>query len=168
MIAIARIAAPLLALLTLPIMLAEAAAVSAYRCRYETVTRYSDAPCSDTAERIRLDRLPALNILPAPANTHEPVGPAQPEPDDPGETPGALPCRRFQSTVLRTHLIREEVVPGMTRADVIKAWGEPSEVWHEPVEMWAYEIRHYSYLTAIRWLYFEAGCVTSIETTRSP
>ena len=56
----------------------------------------------------------------------------------------------------------------MTRADVIKAWGEPSEVWHEPVEMWTYEIRHYGYLTALRWLYFEAGCVTSIETTRSP
>ncbi|MAM00013.1 MAG: hypothetical protein CL583_16355 [Alteromonadaceae bacterium] len=143
-----------------------------YRCESADGISYGEFPCepgSEPMERDVPDRPGTFQVLPIPRVPSQQPGNANKRhdlingPDTPAET-GASPCRFFQSTVLRTHLIRGEVLPGMRRTDVTKAWGDPAESWQEPVEMWTYETRYHGRLARIQRVYFEEGCVTTIES----
>lgn len=66
------------------------------------------------------------------------------------------PCRDFSSTELRTLTIKNTVVPGMTRADAIRAWGKPhgGAGWQH-----AYHWRD----GKSSYFYIENDCVSSVQ-----
>src|SRR5690554_4478782 len=66
------------------------------------------------------------------------------------------PCKTFNATALRTEIVRRNVVVGMTRADAIRAWGQPTRVngW-QYVYRWAKGGSSYFYI--------ENGCVDSVD-----
>ncbi|AQZ96555.1 DUF4124 domain-containing protein [Halopseudomonas phragmitis] len=67
-------------------------------------------------------------------------------------------CREFNSTDLRTMIIKNQVVEGMTQADALRAWGRPSSVngsqhaYHWPRGGSSY-------------FYVRNGCVTTVQGT---
>lgn len=68
------------------------------------------------------------------------------------------PCRDFNSSQLRTLIIRKQVVPGMTHSDALRAWGSPSNGggWQN-----AYHWQNGS----SSFFYVENGCVSKVQGT---
>lgn len=149
----------LLALVTAP-----GAASTVYRCQSADGLVFSDRPCGSNAESITLrdnrvggslaDNLPEFSRTP-------PEPPAEPEAREPES-----PCRYINSTNLRTYLARNQVVPGMTREHVERAFGRTSEVYTSPQEVWVYQTRYYGALYELTWVYFRDGCVERVDYRR--
>jgi hypothetical protein len=139
-------------------------AASVYRCHGADGVEYADKPCGDNAQILELDDSRLGGTLtegqPLPAPT---VSAPETEPP-PTARQEVSPCRDFQSTNLHSYLIREQVVRGMTRAHVRKAWGAPVEAYAGPEEMWAYDNTYYGRLLSVTRVYFKDGCVTEVET----
>ena len=136
-----------------------------YRCTGPQGVEYADAPCGANPEILQLPELPRSRIptrdTPPPIPGTPPIEADQPPVSRKGAT---SPCRDFLSTELRTHLIREEVVQGMTRPQVREAWGAPVDTFAGPVEIWTYDNHYYGHLLSLTRVYFEDGCVTAVET----
>lgn len=133
-----------------------------YRCG----STYSDTPCGDDAETVPLDPQPLGGDLRVPDGVSglmddEPLAPKKEE----SEATSASPCRHIPSTDLRRHLIREEVVRGMTRDHVRRAFGRPPETYPVPQETWIYTTDYYGRLHEITRVYFRDGCVERVEYT---
>jgi hypothetical protein len=128
-------------------------------------TVFSDSPCGEDAEAIQLrdNRIGGSfnQNLPAPEA-------AEPEPKENSENAsdtasGAETCRFINSTDLRRYLIREQVVEGMTREHVRRAFGNPPETYGGPQEVWIYQTRYYGALYELTYVYFKDGCVERVE-----
>lgn len=152
--------------LTLLMMLygtVQAAGTEVYRCAGPDGVRFADEPCGPGAETINIrdnriggslgDNLPEY---PEPEADPEPEAPRASADDDD-------PCRHINSTRLRTLLARNQVIPGMTREQVERAFGRTSEVYTEPRESWVYQTRHYGAIYELTYVYFRDGCVTDVE-----
>ncbi|WP_273205519.1 hypothetical protein [Marinobacter subterrani] len=72
-------------------------------------------------------------------------------------------CRFINSTDLRRYLVREQVVRGMTREQVRRAFGNPPETYINPREVWIYQTRYYGALYELTYVYFRDGCVERVE-----
>ena len=151
---------------TLSTITAATDAVTVYHCYGSGGVEYSDTPC-DANQRVIEVPSPAISgdlswrkRANAALGTEEA---AEPRTDRNSKNEGD-PCRHFQSTHLRTYLIREQVVGGMTQAHVRKAWGAPAEEYAEPWVMWIYDNKYHGRLLSITRVYFEGGCVTAVET----
>ncbi|WP_242634379.1 outer membrane protein assembly factor BamE domain-containing protein [Marinobacter salicampi] len=129
-----------------------------YRCG----STFSDQPCGPDAEEITVrdnhiggnfeSNLPEL-AEPAPDTRAETGKSDQPEDA----------CRFISSTDLRTHLARNQVVKGMTRDQVLKAFGRPPETYPVPRETWVYQTDYYGKLYELTYVYFRDGCVDKVE-----
>lgn len=136
-------------------------ASAVYRCDNADGVTFSDQSCGDNAERltIRDNRIGGSfgDNLPEPA----------PEaPDSQNNRSGAKPedtCRFINSTELRTYLARDQVVKGMTKEHVLKAFGRPPETYPVPQETWIYQTDYYGKLYELTYVYFRDGCVESVE-----
>ena len=131
-----------------------------YRCDQGGNIVYSDQPCGAGAVAIeigdnhiggRLDQ----NLPPPSAPPPEPAANA-PEPEQEDS------CRFINSTDLRRYIIRKQVVPGMTRDNVRRAFGNPPETYTDPREVWIYQTRYYGALYELTWVYFRDGCVEKV------
>ncbi len=131
-----------------------------YRCTQGGTVVYSDQPCGAGAVPIeiednhiggRLDQnLPPVTASPPETKQANPP----PEPED--------SCRFINSTDLRRYIIRKQVVPGMTRDNVRRAFGNPPETYTSPREVWIYQTRYYGALYELTWVYFRGGCVEKV------
>lgn len=132
-----------------------------FRCHdAEDNTLFSDTPCGTDAKAIQLrdNRIGGRfdQNLPAPKV-------ADPEPKNENqETPEPETCRFINSTDLRRYLIMEQVVKGMTREHVRRAFGDPPETYGNPREVWIYQTRYYGALTELTYVYFKDGCVDRV------
>lgn len=137
-----------------------------FRCDTANGVMYTDAPCEGNGEAITIPdnriggRLDS-NLPPPPpeaTGTEEADGSG-------GETTRDVPtaCRFINSTDLRRHIVREEVVPGMTREHVRRAFGKPPETYTSPEEVWIYQTRYYGALYELTYVYFTDGCVARVE-----
>lgn len=131
-----------------------------YRCESEQGVRFTDQPCPGAGEtvEIRDSRVGRLD-----QNLPEPSAPAEDESPDPAETADAGTCRFINSTDLRRYLVREQVVQGMTRDQVRRAFGSPPETYPSPQEVWIYQTRYYGALYELTYVYFRDGCVDRVE-----
>ena len=132
-----------------------------YRCESESGVGYADEPCSDQAEKItvrdnRIGGNFGQNLPPQP----EPKAPPEPEPDN--QQAEMETCQFINSTDLRRYLIREQVVKGMTKENVIRAFGRPPETYPTPQETWVYQTRYYGALYELTYVYFKNGCVEEV------
>lgn len=148
-------------LLSLPSLALQA---SVYRCQTPDGVVFADQPCGQDAETVTIrdnriggnfgDNLPEF---PAPEGSdgdpEETLRSSQPE----------SPCRHINSTKLRTYLARNQVVQGMTREQVQRAFGQTSEVHPMPQETWVYQTRYYGALYELTYVYFRDGCVEREE-----
>ncbi|MBW0147800.1 DUF4124 domain-containing protein [Marinobacter arenosus] len=137
-----------------------------FRCNTANGVMYTDEPCEGNGEAItipdnriggRLD-----SNLPPPA----PDAPRAEEADgSDDETTREAPtaCRFINSTDLRRHIVREEIVRGMTRDHVRRAFGNPPETYTSPQEVWIYQTRYYGALYELTYVYFTDGCVQRVE-----
>lgn len=144
-------------------------AVSIYRCNGADGVEYADTPCEHNPETVEIkdNRLGGSFLGDGRAETAPQEQDERRETDAAVETPEASsPCRLFQSTDLRTYLIREQVVPGMTRSHVREAWGAPVDAYAGPIEMWTYDNSYHGRLITVTRVYFEDGCVTEVETVK--
>lgn len=140
-----------------------AANAEVFRCNGPDGVSYSDTPCGDDAERITVQD----NRIGGSFNINLP---ALPEPEEtkseqpPSATPplSQSPCRYIPSTDLRRYLIREQVVKGMTRENVIEAFGRPPETYPVPQETWVYSTDYYGMLYELTYVYFRDGCVDKV------
>lgn len=157
----------LTATLLMTLLPAGTSASTVYRCQGPDGLVFSDRPCGIDAETVTLrdnrvggslaDNLPELPRPPPDA------------PDAPPEPPLAAPespCRYINSTDLRTYLARKQVVRGMTRDHVERAFGRTSEVYTVPQETWVYQTRYYGALYELTVVYFRDGCVERVEYRR--
>ncbi len=136
-------------------------ASAVYRCDNADGVTFSDQPCGDNAERMTIrdnhiggsfgDNLPE----PIPETPDNQENPAQAEPEG--------TCRFINSTELRTYLARVQVVKGMTKEHVLKAFGRPPETYPVPRETWVYQTDYYGKLYELIYVYFRDGCVESVE-----
>ncbi|MFC4258042.1 DUF4124 domain-containing protein [Marinobacter lacisalsi] len=143
---------------------ASAAGESVYRCEGPDGVQFSDQPCGPDPETVILrdnrvggsvgDNLPDFDSYPDDSADDEP-GVAE---DD--------TCRFISSTDLRTYLAREQVVRGMTREHVKRAFGPTSEVYTTPQETWVYQTRYYGALYELTYVYFRNGCVERVEYSK--
>lgn len=137
-----------------------------YRCQTPEGPLFSDRPCGEDAETVTIrdnrtggslaDNLPDFPL----------AAPQQPEQNRAGEAAPEQPpspCRYINSTKLRTHLARNQVVPGMTREHVERAFGRTSEVYPGYRETWVYQTRYYGALYELTYVYFRDGCVERVE-----
>ncbi|MGM0768574.1 MAG: DUF4124 domain-containing protein [Pseudomonadota bacterium] len=156
---------PVVRLVSVLVLLAAAAGAQAavYRCQTETGTSFSDQPCGENAEAVDIrdnhiggsfsDNLPAPTEAPDPeekTDTHA-------EPQETQDT-----CRFINSTDLRTYLTRNQVVKGMTRDHVLRAFGRPPETYPTPQETWVYQTKYYGALYELTYVYFRDGCVERV------
>ncbi|WP_150911541.1 DUF4124 domain-containing protein [Marinobacter halotolerans] len=137
------------------------AAAEIYRCESETGVRFADEPCGDGAEKItvqdnRIGGNFGQNLPPAP----EPE--TSPKPEISNSEAESDTCRYINSTDLRRYLIREQVVKGMTRENVIDAFGKPPETYPAPQETWVYQTKYYGALYELTYVYFRNGCVEKV------
>jgi hypothetical protein len=134
-----------------------------YRCETDSGVRFADSPCGDESERItvkdnRIGGNFGQNL------------PARPEPEESAENEAqaadneaqAGTCRFINSTDLRRYLIRGQVVKGMTRDHVLRAFGRPPETYPTPQETWVYQTKYFGALTELTYVYFKDGCVESV------
>ncbi|RBW49139.1 DUF4124 domain-containing protein [Marinobacter sp. F3R11] len=131
-------------------------------------TGYADTPCGENSEpvQIRDNRIGGSfnQNLPDPDNFEASPGemesqkktskPSRKEPET---------CRFINSTDLRRYLVREQVVKGMTRDNVRRAFGNPPETYDTPQEVWIYQTRYYGALYELTYVYFRNGCVERVE-----
>lgn len=134
-----------------------------YRCDGAGGVAFSDVPCGGDAETVAVDdrRLGGTLDGGPEAPADDMAIPAEKAAAEAPDTEQSI-CRTFLSTDLRTHLIREEVVRGMTREHVRQAWGAPSETYAAPLEMWTYDNTYYGRLISVTRVYFENGCVREV------
>lgn len=140
-----------------------------YRCNdAEGNTVFSDTPCGEDAKAIQLrdnhiggrfnQNLPAPEAAnPEPKETHEEAS---------SKASKSETCRFINSTDLRRYLIKEQVVKGMTREHVRRAFGDPPETYGNPREVWIYQTRSYGALTELTYVYFKDGCVERVAYRR--
>jgi hypothetical protein len=134
-----------------------------YRCESDTGVRFADQPCSDQAEKItvpdnRIGGNFGQNLPDRPeSETATNAGPDQPEANREQNT-----CRYINSTDLRRYLISEQVVKGMTKDHVVRAFGRPPETYPTPQETWVYQTRYYGALYELTYVYFRDGCVEEV------
>lgn len=143
-------------------VLAVPAQAQVFRCEKDGNTVFSDQPCGEDAESVELrdnriggsfnQNLPVQE----PRDTEE-----QEEKSEPEEEAGT--CRFINSTDLRRYLVREQVVKGMTREHVRRAFGNPPETYTSPQEVWIYQTRYYGALYELTYVYFRDGCVERVE-----
>lgn len=124
---------------------------------------FSDTPCGEDAEAIQLRD----NHIGGRFNQNLPAL-AEPEPQEQtGEESGGASrpetCRFINSTDLRRHLIKGQVVKGMTREHVRRAFGNPPETYGHPREVWIYQTRYYGALYELTYVHFRDGCVERVE-----
>ena len=155
-------------LISLAFLLAFTASVQAqvFRCiDAEGNTVFSDSPCGEDAEAIQLRD----NYIGGRFNQNLPAPKAaEPELQEKAKNTSdneskAETCRFINSTDLRRHLIREQVVEGMTREHVRRAFGNPPETYGSPQEVWIYQTRYYGALYKLTYVYFKNGCVERVE-----
>lgn len=132
-----------------------------YRCESESGVRYADEPCGDQAEKITVrDNRIGGNFGQNLPTQPEPEDTAEPEPT--GQQAETETCQFINSTDLRRYLIREQVVKGMTKENVIRAFGRPPETYPTPQETWVYQTRYYGALYELTYVYFRDGCVEDV------
>lgn len=134
-----------------------------FRCTGPSGVSYSDTPCGDNAERVTVPD----NRIGGSFDSNLPALPEQPEPEPEQPqtaTPPAQgsPCRYIPSTDLRRYIIREQVVNGMTKQNVIEAFGRPPETYPVPQETWVYTTDYYGMLYELTYVYFRDGCVEKV------
>lgn len=148
--------------LWLLLVLLPVSASAIYRCQTDQGVSFSDQPCGDSAERIVIpDNHIGGNFgdnLPEPRTN--PEGPSSP-PDIREDSEST--CRFINSTRLRTYLARNQVVQGMTKDQVLKAFGRPPETYPVPQETWVYQTDYYGKLYELTYVYFRDGCVESVQ-----
>lgn len=142
--------------------LASTAQAQVFRCEQNGNTVFSDQPCGEDAESVELrdnriggsfnQNLPAQEA----ADPEEQAKESEPEKE-------AGTCRFINSTDLRRYLVREQVVRGMTREHVRRAFGNPPETYTSPQEVWIYQTRYYGALYELTYVYFRDGCVERVE-----
>ncbi|ENO15543.2 hypothetical protein J057_09331 [Marinobacter nanhaiticus D15-8W] len=134
-----------------------------FRCTGADGVSYSDTPCGETAERINVPD----NRIGGSFDSNLPDLPKQQE-SEPEQSRTATPpvessaCRYIPSTDLRRYIIREQVVKGMTRENVIKAFGRPPETYPVPQETWVYTTDYYGMMYELTYVYFRDGCVENV------
>lgn len=149
----------LLVLMALPI----AAQAQVYRCETDTGTSFSDQPCGENSETVTIrdnriggsfgDNLPKASD---PTESDEEDRPSARQ-----ESEGT--CRFINSTDLRTYLTRNQVVKGMTKDHVLRAFGRPPETYPTPQETWVYHTKYYGALYELTYVYFKDGCVERVD-----
>lgn len=135
-----------------------------YRCDGPNGAQFSDRPCGPNQETVTIrdtrvggsvgDNLPAFD-------DYLKASPAA-EAQEPEEKPEDA-CRFISSTDLRTYIAREQIVEGMTRDQVEKAFGKTSEKYASPQETWVYQSKYYGALYELTYIYFRNGCVERVE-----
>lgn len=135
-------------------------ATDVFQCRTDDGLQFSDRPCGDTATELTVPD----NHIGGRFDSNLPAAGKAPEeaPDEAGAATDQATCRYINSTALRTHLVRNEVVAGMTREQVIKAFGRPPETYPVPQETWVYQTDYYGKLYELTYVYFRDGCVESV------
>lgn len=131
-----------------------------FRCETENGVVFSDQACGDNAVTvpIRDNRIGgSLDQNLPPSTPTEPSDQAEEEQQEQATT-----CRFINSTDLRRHIVREEVVRGMTREHVRRAFGNPPETYTSPQEVWIYQTRYYGALYELTYVYFMDGCVERV------
>lgn len=133
-----------------------------YRCENNGSVIFSDQPCGSDARTIEIqdNRIGGSfnQNLPEPAS--EDLPPEDNRAEQPEEDSA---CRFINSTDLRRYLVREQVVRGMPRDHVRRAFGNPPEVHTSPREVWIYQSRYYGALYELTYVYFRDGCVERVE-----
>ncbi|EMP55013.1 hypothetical protein MSNKSG1_13097 [Marinobacter santoriniensis NKSG1] len=134
-----------------------------YRCEDGRGVTFADHPCSETAQTVDIpdNRLGGRfdQNLPEPDPASDKTGES-----DPSATPEATStCRFINSTDLRRYIVRQQVIPGMTRENVRRAFGSPPERYTDPQEVWIYQTRYYGALYELTYVYFRDGCVDHVE-----
>lgn len=139
-----------------------------FRCSDASGVRFSDTPCGDNAETIILEdnriggnfgtNLPK----PAPAPDSAEDSGKDEEPEAAAPAGPESPCRYIASTDLRRYILREQVVKGMTRQNVIDAFGRTPETYPVPQETWVYSTDYYGRLYELTYVYFRDGCVEKV------
>jgi len=142
--------------------LAAPAQAQVFRCEKDGNTVFSDQPCGEDTESIELrdNRIGGSFNQNLPAQEAPDPG-EQSEESEPEEEAGT--CRFINSTDLRRYLVREQVVRGMTREHVRRAFGNPPETYTSPREVWIYQTRYYGALYELTYVYFSDGCVERVE-----
>ncbi|MGF2734354.1 DUF4124 domain-containing protein [Marinobacter sp. DUT-1] len=151
-----------LALTILLMALPGSALAEVYRCESNGSVTFSDQPCGSDARAIEIqDNRIGGSInqnLPEPASRDSGLEDKKTELPEEAST-----CRFINSTDLRRYLVREQVVQGMTRDHVRRAFGNPPEVHTSPREVWIYQTRYYGALYELTYVYFRDGCVERVE-----
>ncbi|MDF0752607.1 hypothetical protein NLU14_20475 [Marinobacter sp. 71-i] len=133
-----------------------------YRCEAGNGTRFSDQPCGEDSEEItvrdnRIGGSFGQNLPPQQSSEAPNIEEDEPEPEQAEGT-----CRFINSTDLRRYLVREQVVKGMTKEHVLKAFGRPPETYPTPQETWVYQTKYYGALYELTYVYFRDGCVEKV------
>ncbi|WP_228744387.1 DUF4124 domain-containing protein [Marinobacter salsuginis] len=133
-----------------------------FRCEKGGNTVFSDQPCGEDAQsvEVRDNRIGGSFNQNLPAQ--EPPDPEEQEEESEREEEAGT-CRFINSTDLRRYLVREQVVRGMTREHVRRAFGNPPETYTSPREVWIYQTRYYGALYELTYVYFRDGCVERVE-----
>lgn len=134
-----------------------------YRCDTDTGTSFSDQPCGDNAETITIrdNRIGGSfgdNLPPKPTTKEETKQDQKTASQEDEST-----CRFINSTDLRTYLTRNQVVKGMTKDHVLRAFGRPPETYPTPQETWIYQTKYYGALYELTYVYFKDGCVERVD-----
>jgi len=133
-----------------------------YRCDAGGDIRFSDQPCGEDSEEVRIRD----NQIGGSFGQNLPAAPEQAETDEDPETDEDRgeegTCRFINSTDLRRYLVREQVVKGMTKEHVRKAFGRPPETYPTPQETWVYQTKYYGNLYELTYVYFRDGCVEDV------
>lgn len=138
------------------------AGAQVYRCDEGGETRFSDQPCGEDSRRVtirdnQIGGSFGQNLPPESEAEHTE------KKKDKREQPQAKDtCRFINSTDLRRYLVREQVVKGMTKEHVRKAFGRPPEIYPTPQETWVYQTRYYGNLYELTYVYFREGCVEDV------
>lgn len=152
----------IIALTATMLALALPAQAQVFRCETDGNTVFSDQPCGEDAESVPLRDNRIGGRFDQNLPTHE-----APDAEEQAETPEpagkAGTCRFINSTDLRRYLVREQVVRGMTREHVRRAFGNPPETYTSPQEVWIYQTRYYGALYELTYVYFRDGCVERVE-----
>ncbi|MDV2078834.1 outer membrane protein assembly factor BamE [Marinobacter xestospongiae] len=151
-------------LVTAGLLCSGAGAEPVYRCDNGNGVTFADQPCGDDATRIQVpdNRLGGRLDSNLPRDDVEPKPPPEATPPVPDSVDDS-PCRYINSTQLRTYLARNQVVRGMTREQVRKAFGPPPETHSVPQEAWVYHTDYYGRLYELTFVYFRDGCVDSVQ-----
>lgn len=132
---------------------------------------FSQAPCPGQASEavdVKIDKsrpVPARSVRNDPAvreieRISDSFGQSHGKrPARPISTPSADgSCKQFDSTALRTMIIKRQVVKGMTRDDALRAWGKPERINGDQ--------HAYHWPEASAYFYIDRdGCVSAVQGT---